>query len=62
MGLRQDKKLLHNKGNHQQNEKTTYQMGEDIFDKELVFKIYTELIQLNTKKQKKTKQKPKQSS
>ena len=22
------KKLLHNKGNHQQNEKTTYKMGE----------------------------------
>ena len=30
MGLNQTQKLLHNKGNHQQNEKTTYRMGENI--------------------------------
>ena len=28
MGLHQAKKLLHSKGNHQQNEKATYQKGE----------------------------------
>ena len=31
MGQHQTKKLLNNKGNQQQNEKTTYQMGEEIF-------------------------------
>ena len=30
MGLHQTKKLLHSEGNHQQNEKATYLMGEDI--------------------------------
>ena len=30
MELCQSKKLLHKKGNHQQNEKTTYQIREDI--------------------------------
>ena len=30
MGLRQTKKLLHSEGNHQQNKKTAYQMGEDV--------------------------------
>ena len=55
MGLRQTNKqtnaLLHSKGNHQQKEKTTYQMGEDlandISDKGLISKIHKELIQLN---------------
>ena len=30
MGLPKTKKLLHSKGNHQQNEKETYQKGENI--------------------------------
>ena len=30
VGLHQSKKLLHSKGNYHQNEKTIYQMGEDI--------------------------------
>ena len=49
------KKLLHNKGNHQQNEKATYRMGGKIFanhisDKGLIYKIHKVLIQLNSKK------------
>ena len=45
-------KSLHSKGNHQQNEKATYQMGEDIWKsyKRLVSKVYKEFIQLNSKK------------
>lgn len=31
MGLYQTKKLLHGKGNGEQNEKTIYGMGENIF-------------------------------
>ena len=52
MGLHQTKKFLHNKGNHQQNEKTTYWMGEQFANTSqgLISKIYTELIQPNTKK------------
>ena len=30
MGLCQTEKILHSKGNDQQNEKDTYRMGEDI--------------------------------
>ena len=30
VGLHHIKKLLHSQGNHQQNEKSTYRMGEDI--------------------------------
>ena len=30
MGLHQTKKFIHNKGNHQQNEKAAYWMGENI--------------------------------
>jgi len=30
MGLYQTENILHNKGNHEQNEKTTYWIGEDI--------------------------------
>ena len=53
MGLHQSEKFLNNKGNHQQNEKTTHWMGEDIHhdtcDKELISKMYKELMRLNTK-------------
>ena len=51
MGLHQTKKFLHNKGNHQQNEKTTHRMGEqsgvfnnDTPDKRLRSQIYKVLI------------------
>ena len=30
MGLHQTEKLLHSEGNNQQNEKTTFRMGENI--------------------------------
>ena len=30
MGLHETKKILHSKGNHQQNKKTTHRMGEHI--------------------------------
>ena len=39
---------MHNKGNYKQGEKTTLRMGET--DKELISKIYKQLIQLNTRK------------
>ena len=42
---------MHSQGNHQQNEKTTHGMGENIqkhtSDKGLTFRIYQEILQLN---------------
>ena len=54
LGLHQDKKLVHNKGNSQQNKEATHRMGEDIckclISKGLVSKIHKELLNLNTQK------------
>jgi len=49
------KRLLHSKGNHQQNRKETYKMGENslpiiYIDKGSTTKIYKEFIKLNSKK------------
>ena len=61
MGLHQTKKLLHSKGNYQQDEMAAYRMGENICkqatDKRLISKIYKPLIQLDIKTNKKLKQK-----
>ena len=45
MGLNYTEKLLHSKGNHKENKKTTHRMEKKIFlceatDKELISKIY----------------------
>ena len=53
-GQHQTKMHLHSEGNHQQNEKAIYWMGEsicnDISDKRLIFKLYKEFTQFNTTK------------
>ena len=59
MRLHRTKKLLHGKGNHQQNKKAMYGMREQICkshtDKGLIYKIYNEFIELNSKKKKEKK-------
>ena len=55
MGPNQTQKLLKSKGNHPQNEKTTYGMIENICkqwtDKELISNICKHFILLNSEKQ-----------
>ena len=50
MGPDQTQKLLHSKGNHKLNEKTTHRTGENIVNdatnKGLISKMYRQLIQL----------------
>ena len=59
MGPKQISKPLHSKGNHKQNEKTTYRLVEnfanDVMDKGSFSKIYKQLIQLNIKKKTQSK-------
>ena len=54
MGPNSIYKLVHSKGNHKQNEKTTHRMGENICkeatDKGLISKIHKRLTQLTIKK------------
>ena len=61
MGPNQTYKLFHSKGNHQQNKKTTYGLGENICKRcnqqGLISKIYKQFIQLNIKKTKQPNQK-----
>ena len=56
MGPNYTYKLLHNKGNYKQGEKTAFGMEEIIAnkttDKESISKIYQQLMQLNTRKTK----------
>ena len=53
MRLRQTKKLLHSKENHQQKEKTAYGIEENIYKyilhMELISNTYMEFTQLNSK-------------
>ena len=51
MGTDQTYKLLHNKGNHEQNKKTSFRMGKhivsDVTNRTFISKIYKHLLQFN---------------
>ena len=49
MGPNQIYTFFHSKGNHKQNEKTTYEMGENIYKRDFVSRIFKQLIELNNK-------------
>ena len=62
-------KLLHSKGNHKQNEKTTYRMGgniciliNNVINKGLMSKIYKQLKQFNNQEKKKKQSKSEQKT
>ena len=61
MGPNQTQKFLHSKGNHQQNKKATYRLGEkfanNVTDKGLISKIYKQPIQFNNNNKKQPSQK-----
>ena len=56
MGPNETSKLLHSKGNHKQDEKTTLRMGENVCKRingqRINLQIYKQLIQLNIKETK----------
>ena len=60
MGPNETEKLLHSKGNHRQNgrQPTDWEkiFANDVTYKELISKIYKQVIQPNIKKEKKPKQ------
>ena len=49
VGLHQDKKFLHSKGNSHQPTEWEKIFANETTDKRLVFKIYKELLKLNTR-------------
>ena len=57
MGPNQTYKLLHSKGNHKQNKKTTYGMQENIYDQQGLHFQNIQIAHSTTKKNKQPNQK-----